>query len=98
MDCNQTIICGKIIKRGVLRYTPAGIPVIEFTVNHVSQQIEAGVARQIMCEIFTVALGQIALTIAELKINSKIRLTGFLNRKSHLSHQLVLHANDVILI
>ncbi|SFE78955.1 primosomal replication protein N [Nitrosomonas sp. Nm166] len=98
MDCNQTIICGKIIKRCALRYTPAGIAVIEFTVNHVSQQIEAGVARQIMCEISTVALGQLALTVAELKINSKIKLIGFLNRKSHLSQQLVLHANDVILI
>ena len=98
MDCNQTIICGEIIKLGVLRYTPAGIAVIEFTVNHVSQQIEAGVARQIICEILTVALGQLALNIAGLKVNSKVKLTGFLNRKNRMNQQLVLHANHVVLI
>ena len=98
MDCNQTIICGKVIKLGVLRYTPAGIAVIEFTINHVSRQMEAGVARQIMCEILAVALGQLALTVAEFKINSTVKLTGFLNRKSHLNQQLVLHADHIVLI
>jgi len=98
LDCNQTIICGKVIKLGVLRYTPAGIAVIEFTINHVSRQMEAGVARQIMCEILAVALGQLALTVAEFKINSTVKLTGFLNRKSHLNQQLVLHADHIVLI
>ena len=98
MDCNQTIICGKILKLGVLRYTPAGIAVIEFTVNHVSRQIEAGVARQIICEILAVALGQLALTVAGFKINNTVKLAGFLNRKSHMNQQLVLHTDHIELI
>ena len=98
MDCNQTIICGKIIKLGVLRYTPAGTAVIEFAVNHVSRQIEAGVARQIMCEILAVALGQLALTVAGFKINSTVKLAGFLNRKSHMNQQLILHIDHIELI
>ena len=98
MDCNQTIICGKILKLGVLRYTPAGIAVIEFTVNHVSRQIEAGVARQIICEILAVALGQLALTVAGFKINSAVKLAGFLNRKSHMNQQLILHIDHIELI
>ncbi len=98
LDCNETIICGKIIKLGILRYTPAGIAVIEFTVNHVSHQVEAGVVRQIKCEILAIALGQIALTVAELKVDNKVKLMGFLNRKSHMNQQLVLHTNQVVLI
>lgn len=98
MDCNQTIICGKIIKLGALRYTPGGIAIIEFTVNHVSQHMEAGVARQIMCEILAVALGQLALAVAGFKINSMVKLTGFLNRKSHLNQQLILHTDHIVLI
>ena len=92
MDCNQTIICGKIAKLGVIRYTPAGVAVIEFTINHVSRQKEAGIARQIIFDILAVALGQLALTVAGFK------LTGFLNRKSHMNHQLVLHADHIELI
>ncbi len=98
MDCNQTIICGRIAKLGVLRYTPAGVAVIEFTINHVSRQKEAGVARQIIFDILAVALGQLALTVAEFKVDSAIKLTGSLNRKSHLNQQLVLHIDHIELI
>lgn len=98
MDCNQTIICGRIAKLGVLRYTPAGVAVIEFTINHVSRQKEAGVARQIIFDILAVALGQLALTVAEFKIDNTVKLTGFINRRSHLNHQLVLHTDHIELI
>lgn len=98
MDCNQTIICGRIAKLGVLRYTPAGVAVIEFTINHVSRQKEAGVARQIIFDILAVALGQLALTVTGFKVNNTVKLTGFINRKSHMNHQLVLHTDHIELI
>lgn len=98
MDCNQTIICGKIAKLGILRYTPAGVAVIEFTINHVSRQNEAGIARQIIFDILAVALGQLAFTVAGFEINNMVKLAGFLNRKSHMNHQLVLHADHIELI
>lgn len=98
MDCNQIIICGKIAKLGVLRYTPAGVAVIDFTINHVSRQKEAGVARQIIFDILAVALGQLALTVVGFEINNTVKLTGFINRKSHMNHQLVLHTDHIELI
>jgi len=98
LDCNQTIVCGRIIKLGVLRYTPAGIAIIEFTIHHVSRQMEAGVVRQIICEVLAVAMGQLALTVAEFRIDSAVKLTGFINRKSHLNQQLMLHVNHIALI
>jgi primosomal replication protein N len=98
LDCNQTVICGKIIKLGVLRYTPAGVAVIDFTINHASRQIEAGITRQVLCEIFAVALGQMAITISDFKTDTMVKLTGFLNRKSRNNHQLVLHVNNIVQI
>ena len=98
MDCNQTDICGKITKLGVLRYTPAGVAIIDFTISHVSRQVEAGVSRQVLCEIFSVALGQMAKIISEMKTDTMVKATGFLNRKSRLSQQLVLHVNHIIQI
>ena len=71
---------------------------IEFTINHVSRQKEAGVVRQIILDIMAVALGQLALTIAGFKVGSMVKLTGFLNRKSHMSQQLILHAEHIELI
>ena len=96
MDCNQTTICGKINKLGTLRYTPAGVAVIEFGISHASSQIEAGMARKVSCDIFAVAFAQTASIIAEIKLGTLVKLTGFLARKSHMSLQLVLHVENVV--
>ncbi|ALQ50287.1 primosomal replication protein N [Nitrosomonas ureae] len=98
MECNQTTICGKIAKLGILRYTPAGTAVIEFTVSHGSRQKEAGVMRQIVFDVPVVVMGEQALTVAEFEINSRVRLTGFLNKKNHMNQQLVLHSDQIELI
>lgn len=82
----------------MLRYSPAGVAVIEFTIDHLSRRIEADVVRQVRCEIHAIALGQLALTIAEFKVESKLKLIGFLNRKNQKNPQLVLHAQQVALI
>ena len=92
--CITCIVCPVLHKYDA----PAGVAVIEFTINHVSRQKEAGVARQIIFDILAVALGQLALTVAGFKINSTVKLTGFLNRKSHMNHQLVLHTDHIELI
>lgn len=96
MDCNRTIICGEIIKLAELRYTPAGMAVLEFSVRHQSHQIEVGISRQTLCEISAIAFEQIAMTIIKFEIGSMVRLTGFLSKKSQMSQQLILHVNNVV--
>lgn len=96
MNCNQTIVCGKVIKLGELRYTPAGVAVIEFVISHISHQIEAGLSRRIMCDVSAIALAQTAIAVAKIEINSMVRLTGFLAKKNRMSQQLVLHIDSVV--
>ncbi len=96
MNCNQITICGKISKLSALRYTPAGVAVIEFGITHTSNQIEAGKPRKVICDISAVALAQIAAIISELKPGTLVKLTGFLAKKSQMSLQLVLHVDNVV--
>ncbi|SCX82844.1 restart primosome assembly protein PriB [Nitrosospira sp. Nl5] len=70
----------------------------EFKVSHVSRQIEAGMARQVECEIFAVALAQMAETVIGITAGTKVKLIGFLAKKSRMSSQLVLHVNTIDLI
>ena len=42
---NLTQLSGRLLERGALRRTPAGIPVLEFLLAHVSTQVEADVER-----------------------------------------------------
>jgi primosomal replication protein N len=89
------VICGEITEISGLRYTPAGVAVAEFKINHASRQIEAGQERQVGCELSAVALAQLAERAAGMIPGIRVRLTGFLARKSRMSLQLVLHVNNL---
>jgi len=98
VNCNQAVICGEIVRLNAIRYTPTGIPVLEAVVRHQSSQQEAGIQRQIHCELPVVALGDTAAIMAKLKTGDDIRLEGFISRKSQINQQLVLHVNHIIQI
>ena len=70
----------------------------EFKISHLSRQIEAGRPRQVECEISAVALAQMAETIVGIAPGTKVKLTGFLAKRSRMSSQLVLHVNTLDLI
>ena len=89
---------GCLLKRGVLRHTPAGIAAIDLTVAHDSMQIEAGQPRRVQCEVAAVAIGEIAMTIATLRLNQLLRLTGFLARRRKDDGHLMMHVTGVAAI
>ncbi|PTR17172.1 restart primosome assembly protein PriB [Nitrosospira sp. Nsp2] len=95
MHCNQTVICGRVIETGSLRYTPAGIAVTEFKIGHASRQIEAGKPRKVECEIPVVALAQSLETVAAITPGTMVKVAGFLAKKNRMSLQLVLHASKI---
>jgi primosomal replication protein N len=96
LNCNQTTICGEINKLGTLRYTPAGVAVIEFGISHASSQIEADIPRKVLCDISAVALAQVAVIVSGMKLGTLVKLTGFLAKKSQMSLQLILHVDNVV--
>ncbi len=82
-----------------LRHTPAGLPVVEFTLAHASQQTEAGQERQIAFEMPAKATGELATRIAQqASQGSRVEVQGFLNRKHRMSRQVVLHVTNIEMI
>ncbi len=81
-----------------LRHTPAGLPVIEFTLRHASGQTEAGHQRTVEFEMTAKAAGDLATRIAEQQTGCQVAVQGFLNRKHRLSRQLVLHVTNIEVI
>lgn len=78
-----------------MRYTPAGVPVVEFRVRHESEQMEAGIARRVECEIAVIAVGPTARSLQDALPGVKVRITGFLAAKSRNSRQPTLHVNNI---
>ena len=81
-----------------LRHTPAGMPVIDFTLSHASEQTEAGNRRQVEFDMPAKATGALAERIAKVRQGSRVEVQGFLNRKHRMSRQVVLHVTNIELI
>lgn len=84
----------RITEREVLRYTPAGIPIVAARLSHVSDQIEAGVPRQVELEISAIAAGEISGRFNQAELGALFRFNGFLARKNRNSKNLVFHVTD----
>jgi primosomal replication protein N len=95
---NQVVIEGTVIERAPLRYTPAGIPVSEFRLTHESRQLEAGQERAVQVELSVLALGDVALAMADIPGGSTVAVKGFLCRRSQRSDYPVLHINQFKLL
>ena len=98
MSGNRVVLSGEIVALDPLRYTPAGLPALNLTLGHRSRQVEAGMEREVECEIAVMAMGELAQQTARCKVGDGVKVQGFLARKSRNSPQLVLHANRIELI
>jgi primosomal replication protein N len=92
---NEVELSGRVVGREALRHTPAGIPILTFTVKHESTQIEAGISRQVGFEVEAMAVGEVArrMDADALQAGRSVHLQGFLASRSRLSTRLVLHVN-----
>ena len=91
---NQLQVVATIAERDVLRYTPAGVPVVSAILMHSSQQVEAGVPRLVEFEIPALAAGEISGRFSQAELGAAQVFTGFLAKKNRSSKSLVFHIID----
>lgn len=95
---NRLQIAGIVGSDPEVRYSPAGIPIARFTLKHESQQQEAGLTRQVVCNIGVVASGEaLQQSVKQLETGSGIRVSGFLARANNRQgeYRLILHADEI---
>ena len=94
---NRCVIDGELVELDDLRYTPAGLARVGLKIRHVSSQQEAGVARQVQCDIPALSLDAAALKASKLQLGQQVRVEGFLAQRSLRNTQLILHIENIIL-
>ena len=75
---NHVELTACIAELSPLRYTPAGIPALNFILEHESEMMEAGVSRQVKLTLKAVAFGTLAEQAVQLALGKAFRFTGFL--------------------
>jgi primosomal replication protein N len=84
-----------IASREAVRYTPAGIPMVNLSLQHESQQREAGNERLVALEITAIGAGDISARLSQAELGALYQFSGFLARKHRNSKSLVFHITDI---
>ena len=81
-----------------IRYSPAGVALMMFELQHQSQQSEANQTLSVSVNLRTQAAGELAQEIGRFKDGTQIAVKGFLARTSQRSDIPVLHVNSYKLL
>ena len=75
---NSFALVAAVVQVQNLRYTPAGIPVLNLVLEHESRQIEAGTPRQVNLQMRAVLFGDMANTLSREPLMQAMEFHGFL--------------------
>ncbi len=87
---------GILLTKQALRYTPAGVPVIEIAIKHTSIQMDGKKPRSVELEIDAQGFGDMAMRLSALSEGEAVSLRGFLAKRTQRSSRLVLHVNELV--
>ena len=76
---NRLVLSARLIERGTLRYTPAGLPALDFRLEHQSELSEESQMRKVSVQIRAIAIGAITRSLAALSLGDAGTFAGFLS-------------------
>ena len=88
---NQVRLTGELVGKETLRYTPAGIPILDARLAHRCEVTQAGHRRQVEFDIALSFSGPLAQRADGLRLGQAIDASGFLAPRRKQSKALVLH-------
>ena len=91
---NRVRLRAKLVARGDLRYTPAGVAVLQAGLSYDGAVVEAGVERQLGFELEAIALGDAARRLDRQALGTELDVDGFLATRSQRSRSLRLHITE----
>jgi primosomal replication protein N len=75
---NQLVLTACLVEVSPLRYTPAGLPALNFSLESETEVQEMGNKRQVKVSLNAIAIGHIAESIGKQALGSVWKFTGFL--------------------
>ena len=91
---NQLRIRAKAVAKSALRFTPAGVALLEGSFEHEGTVTESAVPRKLAFEFSAVALGAVAQALEREPLGSVLMLEGFIAPRTRRSTRLVMHVTE----
>jgi primosomal replication protein N len=91
---NVVRLQARLVSRADLRYTPAGIAVLEAGLSYDGTVAEAGAERHLRFEVPALAVGSAAQRLGSSRLGAELLATGFLAPRSQRSRSLIFHITE----
>jgi len=91
---NRVVLTAQLVERGVLRYTPAGLPALDLSLKHESEVTQDGQPRKVSLEMKARAIGEITRRLSSIEIGSTHGFAGFLGSQRN-GRGIVLHVTEL---
>ena len=91
---NRLVLSVVLVERGVMRYTPAGLPALNLSLRHESEVSEDGQPRKVSMELRAVGIGAITGALGAMALGSEARMAGFLAAARN-GRGLLFHITEV---
>ncbi len=88
------MLSATLVERAALRYTPAGLPALDFSLRHESQVTQDGQPRKVTVELRARAIGEITRTVSALELGSEHGFAGFLASQRN-GRGVVFHVTEL---
>ena len=95
MSTNTLELTAALSHMESLRYTPAGIPALNVSLEHSSEQIQLGSPRSVRLEIKAMAFGGVAERLAQQALGTVWQFKGFL-ANARQGKSVVFHIQEFL--
>jgi len=92
---NELKLQASLLSRAVIRYSPQGLPICEFELQHSSTQVEAGLGRSVQCTVKALAMGAVCNQLQQVNLGEFRLWSGFLAQRSLKSPNLRFHVTSI---
>ena len=91
---NRVRLRARLVARADLRYSPAGVAILQAGLHHQETVAEAGIERQLDFELEAIAVGEAAQRLDRQALGTALEIDGFLAPRSRRSRTLMLHITE----
>lgn len=88
---NQFVCTAALVSKSVVRYNPRGLPIVDFEIEHKSEQIEANSPRVVLCKLKAVAMGVVCEQVLQVELGEYKVWSGFMAQRSLKTNSLQFH-------
>lgn len=91
---NRLLLTAQLVERNALRFTPAGLPVLDVLLRHESTLVQSGQQRSVGLDLRARVIGDLVSHFAALELGSQHGFGGFLGSQRN-GRGVLFHVTEI---